>query len=301
MNLYSKIQVGAQFKLIVHKGDVTKPTKEVPFFKNLVLDSGLNQLSIDNVLSRVCVGSGNTPPEYNQTSLENFIASTNTVQGGDTTGTNANDPMYYWAKRTFRFGEGVARGNLSEIGVGWSDSGLFNRALIKNSNGEPTTITVLSDEFLDVIVEVRVYPQKTFSGEFSLKNKLGEVVSTHSVTGTIFTKSNILAFTLGRISAEQRFIVYSGNMQESTSAEPINYIGDTTEVVISYPTQRSIEATSKFLLNSANGSHRSFVSHYSSFLGRQGFKWEINPPISKNNTFEITYKHTLSWDRYEPT
>ena len=63
---------------------------------------------------------------------------------------------------TFRFGQGVAAGNLTEVGIR-SDAGpnsaLFSRALIVDSGGNPTTLTILSDEYLDVTYELRFYPE----------------------------------------------------------------------------------------------------------------------------------------------
>lgn len=301
MNISSKVEVGAQFRLITHKGDPSNPTKETPFFKNLVLNSGLARLSVGSAIGRVCVGSGNSIPVVTQTSLDNFIASTTLTQGADTFGgQGSTNPIYYWARRTYRFREGVAAGNLSEIGIGWGDVDLFNRALIKDTNGNPTTITVLSDEYLDVVVELRVYPTN-FYGSFDLKNKLGDIVSTHSVSGSPFFGSGN-SFALGKITPDPRFLVYSGIKQDPLTVEPLGYAGDTTSSISSYPTPTSVKQVSKFTLNQANSSHKSFVARYVNFLsGSSSFKWEITPPISKNNTLEITYEFTLTWGRYEPT
>ena len=46
------------------------------------------------------------------------------------------------------------------MGIGWAASGttLFSRALILDNGGSPTTITILSNEYLDIVYEYRVYP-----------------------------------------------------------------------------------------------------------------------------------------------
>lgn len=201
MNFQSSMQVGALFKLIVHKGNPEQPTKETPMFHNLVLDAGLDRLSVGSAIGRVCVGSGNSTPVVTQTSLDAFIASTTTTQGSDAGGKQIiTEPYYYWARRTYRFGEGVAAGNLSEIGLGWTNTNLFNRALIKDASGNPTTITVLADEFLDVVVELRFYPQRNFTGNFNLLDKLGAVISTHTVEGSCWLGSESSNFELGPVS-----------------------------------------------------------------------------------------------------
>lgn len=310
MNLQSTIQVGALFKLIVHKGNPKKPTKETQMFHNLVLDSGLNRLSAGSAIGVVCVGSGNSTPNKSQTQLDSFVASTTTEQGGVTSIQQAvTEPYYYGARRSYRFAEGVAAGNLSEVGIGWGQQNLFNRALIKDVNGNPVTITVLSDEYLDVIVELRVYPQREISGSFNLLDKLGSVVSTHTVVGTcLIAKGG--AFTLGPItigdSTYRASHVYSGDIQSEITAFPVNFLARSSEVINSYPTPRSCKGIIKYQLSEGVGVHRSFVAGPNNLLANTpyeteiGYKWQIDPPIAKTNMQEIQYTVTLSWDRYEP-
>lgn len=114
-------------------------------------------------IDRCCVGTGNSNSVVTQTSLDTFKASTTTTQGAIEAGIQVTTlPYYMWLRSTYRFGEGVAAGNISEIGLGWANANLWNRALVKDSNGNPTTITVLADEYLDVITEIRVYPQEIY-------------------------------------------------------------------------------------------------------------------------------------------
>jgi hypothetical protein len=70
----------------------------------------------------------------------------------------------YFGSRTFtwRFSEGQAAGNLSEVGVGNSSTNvdgtdLWSRARIQ-VGGVDGTITVESDEWLDVVYQVRAFP-----------------------------------------------------------------------------------------------------------------------------------------------
>jgi hypothetical protein len=62
-------------------------------------------------------------------------------------------------QRVYRFAPPAAAGNISEVGVGWgTSSGLFSRALVLDGNGAPTSVTVLSSEYLEVTYEFRLYP-----------------------------------------------------------------------------------------------------------------------------------------------
>lgn len=126
------------------------------WFPNLITDNGMNRMGMSSDYIKNCmVGSGSAAPANTDTSLQSLVASTQTVQY-DTNGNNAS-PRYGWRRKTFRFGTGVAAGNLSEVGVGYTTTAVFSRALILDGGGNPTTITVLADEVLDVTYELRFY------------------------------------------------------------------------------------------------------------------------------------------------
>lgn len=129
-------------------------------FDNLILDAGLNRLGTGAIASHIQVGSGSSTPTVSQTALDAFVAQTSTVVTVDVATYVAGPPEYINIIRVRRFAEGVAAGNLSEVGIGWTAApgSLFSRALILDGLGSPTTITVLSDEFLDVEYTLRVYP-----------------------------------------------------------------------------------------------------------------------------------------------
>lgn len=154
-----EIQVAGRYRLEV--SDDNGGYKDYGWFENMVLDSGINSL-LDNTnttqshIRYISVGSGTTPPTPGDTSLENRIATTGSGGGSYQTGYNAEEG-YGWTIRTQQFAQGAAAGNLSEIAAGSnaSGSGLFSRALIKNSQGNPIIITVQSHEFLTVTYEVR--------------------------------------------------------------------------------------------------------------------------------------------------
>lgn len=148
-----KTELAGRFKFVAHRPDGS--TRVVAdWFDNLILDAGLNRLGTGPALDVCKVGSGSTEPAVGQSSLVAQVAqSTNlfaATSGHDGAGT------YGYARNTYRFAPGTATGNLSEVGVGWSD-GLFSRALIKDNLGAPTTITILADETLDVVYELRMY------------------------------------------------------------------------------------------------------------------------------------------------
>ncbi len=127
---------------------------------NLLLTAGMNAMGlVDNWMDFCQVGNGSSEPAIGQTGLDSHVAGTSTHQN-DLDGAQGTEPWYGWRRVTYRFAEGVAAGNLSEVGIGWATSGatLISRQLIRNGAGDPITIEVLSTEYLDITYEMRFFP-----------------------------------------------------------------------------------------------------------------------------------------------
>lgn len=297
MNVQINNSVGARFKLVARKASTEEITRETEWFKNIVLDTGLNQMSVGTWIERVRVGSGNSTPVASQTQLDNTIASTNTIQDpGSVTKQTTTSPYYVAAKRTYRFAEGVAAGNISEVGCGWGTGlALWNRALVKDLNGNPTTITVLSDEFLDVIVEVRYYPTQSFSGSFNLLNKTGQIVSSHTYTGLPqFDESTNISFS--KVTGAST-VLYSGSMNNVTTT-PTSTLGSVNSTS-TYPSPKTLTCTTSIPLITANGSIKTILQFFSTIASGSGYKFEIAPPIVKTNQMVLSFTFSISWNRYE--
>lgn len=131
-------------------------------FSNLILNQGLDFIGsgTGGMIGRCAVGTGQTAPAAEQTELDNQIAVTNTISTFNA-GTDSESPYAMRKTVVYRFAQGAAAGNLTEVAVG-AQSGspmpCFSRELIRDEEGEPTTLTVLADEFLDVTYEIFVYP-----------------------------------------------------------------------------------------------------------------------------------------------
>jgi hypothetical protein len=143
-------------------------------FENLITDNGLDLVGTSRDWGRYCsLGSGTAAPSVNDTTLGVLVATSpaNYTYSGGASGSafgysrtyNANSPYDSTHTGRFYFDFGVAEGNLSEIGVGAGSDGtnLYCRSLIKDGNGDPTTITVLSNESLEVFYSVVIYPPLT--------------------------------------------------------------------------------------------------------------------------------------------
>lgn len=130
------------------------------WFPNLITDVGLNIIGSESgYLAQCRVGSGNAAPSTADTTLAAQVATSSSLVSS--TGAAQSTAPYYGSRTlVYRFNEGVAEGNLAEVGIGQSSGSnvLFSRSLILDGNGDPTTITVLEDEYLDVTYQLRIYP-----------------------------------------------------------------------------------------------------------------------------------------------
>lgn len=182
------VGMSGRFKLEKFKGttlpngeviELAGSRKTVAEFDNIITNQGLNELGTRGFISTLSyfhVGSGNTAAAATDVALQTFVASTNTFQSSSSPKQLTTSPYYASFIQTKRFGQGVAQGNLQEVGVGWASTGsvLFSRALILDGVGAPTSITILADEYLDVTYEFRVYPP------------MGDVTGTVTIAGVSY-------------------------------------------------------------------------------------------------------------------
>lgn len=167
-------------------------TLAADWFPNIITNQGLNRIGTGQWLNACHVGSGAATPQFTDTGLQSFLAGTTVVN--DSTLSAQGAPPYYGLRRnTYRFNAGIATGNISEVGVGWASTGsvLFSRALILDGGLNPTTITVLADEVLDVTYEIRAYPPDS------------DVVSNITITGvgTVSVTARAASVTVGGLWA----------------------------------------------------------------------------------------------------
>lgn len=288
---------------------VNKDTGErrtlAPWFPNLITDSGLNRLGTGGVLSNCSVGSGSATPTVSDVTLQSVVATTTSLLVGDTPGAQASAPYYGYVRKTFRFGEGVAAGNLSEVGIGWA-GGLFSRSLIKDGLGNPTTVTVLSNEYLDVTYEIRCYPPTT---DISF-----QVVSAEGATHDCVVRANIvnqgsfwpganpliggeIGFTLA-VTAHPNAQISNGTLGSLTSGPT----GVTDSYLISNPTSlpyvdNSLEREGVYPVPLASGNFAGGISVFTTRWALGAFQYSFNPPIMKDNTKTLELRAKISWAR----
>lgn len=294
ITMQHETQCAGWFKIEAIRPDGTRRVL-ADWFPNLILDGGLDRMGANaNYLSWCQVGSGSTAPVAAQTALVNRIAGTNTVQASST-GAQASAPYYGWARRTYRFAQGVAAGNLSEVGVGWATSGsLFSRALILDGGGSPTTITVLSDEVLDVTYELRRYPGTVdLTGTVVLDGVTHNWVSRAAgvTTAGVWTGTGAMV-----LDAAQSF---SGNIGAVTALNPSGTSGSLTATALAYSAgsyTRAATVSAGLGDSNLSGGIRSIIV-WSNVVGTSRYQIQFDPAIPKDNTKVLSLTIQHSWAR----
>jgi len=151
-----------------------------PWTNNLITDAGKRVYisSARNIPLTLAVGTGNSAPHASNLALDNAIYRTSAAGSEALPSVFTEDGGTLKSLYRFRFYPGQATGNISELGIylglpGYPDFTLFSRALVRDSHGNPTTITVLSDEYLDVYWEITLEVAGRTTGTFPLYNKDG--------------------------------------------------------------------------------------------------------------------------------
>lgn len=174
--------LAGRYKFIRSKASSGEVAEESPWSDNLVTNTGKNKfLNINNGSGSQCcfhcvIGTGTSPPAVTDTVLSAYKAGVNSNAGTQSwTQTKSLTAPPYKIVLTYRwrFGLGVAAGNITEVGVAISDTvfesmsastQLFSRALVRDAAGNPTAVTVLEDEYLDVIYELTVNVAASVTG-----------------------------------------------------------------------------------------------------------------------------------------
>ncbi len=307
MNAELNIHTTASGRFLIEAFRLDEDGIEIPgsrrvaakWFPNLITDNGLNRMgSASDYLGNCMVGSGSTAPANTDTTLQSQVATTAAIQT-ETNGNNAS-PRYGWRRKTFRFAAGVAAGNLSEVGVGYSTTAVFSRALIVDGGGSPTTITVLADEVLDVTYELRFYISEAdvaFNVDISAVT-YACVVRPANITEGIGTQVGD-AISVNSVNRANGIKAYETQTLGAVSGEPAGTAFDVSYTNSAYTAgtfYRTTVATAA--LNQGNtatgiGSMR---------IDNTFCDWQVRftPKIPKDATKVLTLNVRSSWGRHVP-
>ena len=306
------MQVGlyGEVKVIVKRADGTVRL-DTGFFPNVITNLGLDAIGNDNDLFNFCaVGGGNSKPLNTNTKLDNPLLVGSPISSESKYDYDpVRDTKFYKCSRTvgYRF-EGLDNKNISEVGlVGDYRPELhsaFTRTLIKNSAGEPTVITVLSGEILEL--QYRLWQV------FDVKDK--DQVVTAMIDG-VEVPFNV-KIRLAGVGGNRNYAVvgarltFSGNSYHQFGTGELGEItGQNSELTNAYP-GLSWEAYQpstykrKFYVNASITDAVHPIRSFLFFTGLGAYQVRFGTvdgdlPIDKTNQDILQLGFEMSWGRYE--
>ena len=305
MNLESKVAGFYQFTVRDKDGNIKQ---ETPWFKNLITNGGLDRMGTNDDYLKYCqIGTSNQTPSFSDSALISRLAGTSTTTSSSTTAASAS-PYYLSVKKTFRFAAGAATGNIAEVGVGWALTGsLFSRTLVVDESGNPTTVTVLSDETLDVSYEFRYYVyEQDVTGTVVIDGVTHSWVAraAHASTaGTVgYISETGMTTSLGEAyigkSSAPYPSAYTGTIGSmtgtptGTSMDTYATITNNTYVAGSYT------GTGTISIGLGNGNNASGIGSIRFRFGIGVYQVGFTPNIMKTSEDILTLSFTHSWGRY---
>lgn len=313
------VKLGGQFRLVVSKdAECKQVVKDTGFFDNLITDTGMNRIgevttnvgssiaNFHNLCGRFVVGSGSAEPQFTDTALQNPVAFASSDVSLVSESSNY-ERGWYEITVLHQFGQGQAAGNLSEIGIQrTSASGpLWSRALILDGQGNPTTITVLPDDFLTCYYTLRIMIPKE-DAVFNIDVDYGEdgIVPT-VVTGRPLNANSSSASrgwglkTAATSSTGGAYLqFYTGGLASPTAGNPLGSSvaseTNTFSIVPYVPDSFERYVTRTNGLNEHNGQNLR-TAKLNALMG--AWQIEFDPPLQKNNTQTMQVTFGYSWAR----
>ena len=316
--MQANMGMAGEFRCVVKRADGSTKI-DTGYQKNLILNQGLDFFGGDNgsnMMSYCVIGSGNSQPSYTQNKLDTAVAGIIGVASSTKYDYNTStDGNLYKTNRERKYSfTGLNNVNISEVGLASNYSNtttyyLCTRALIKDNNGNPTTITVLNGEQLEIYYKLwAVFDTTDKTGQVNLLDGVGGSIAYNYKTRLANVGSN--GFQAGSYitlySSNSASIHYSAGVDLSAITTAPSAAPSGSSVAISNYTENSYQKDSYkkvFTLNFnpaiANDKNRVL------YLSFNGFYWQIrfgsvadDSPINKTSTQALAIPVEVSWGSY---
>ena len=329
--------MAGEFRCVVKRADGSTKI-DTGYQKNLILNQGLDFFGGGNgedMMEYCVIGNGNSQPIYTQNKLDNAITVARRYKQDNSlpykSDYDANrDGNLFKCNRVCKYiYTSLDNVNISELGLAStyannSNYYLCTRALIKDVNGNPTTITVLSGEQLEIYYKLwQVFDVSDKTGQINLLDGVGGSVA-YNYTVRLANVGNanyygyfqpyyhdfgigMCGLILKQAQSSNAYSVfdnyfYSDGIANITSV-PKSIIGQLSGIVSYAP---YIAASYKRVMTlsipiaDANGNIRSIAVFTT--MGIYQIQYDSvadNSPITKTNTQTLTIPIEISWGRYE--
>ena len=318
--MQANMGMAGEFRVVVKRADGSTKI-DTGYQKNLILNQGLDFFGggkDTNMMSYCVIGSGNSQPVYTQNKLDTAIKGVS----GATFSTKydydaSRDGNLYKTNKVCKYSfTGLNNVNISELGLASvynsiSDYFLCTRALIKDSQGNPTTITVLSGEILEIYYKLwAVYDITDKTGQMSVLDGVGGSVTYNYKTRLASVGlTDAFAQNIG-FAMETRLMYWELRASEPVAITSAPYTSDYPNsayppVASSY-TNSSYKRTYTYTAPVSLHNQGNRTLFLASGLTYYYMLWQIrfgsvanDSPITKTNTQTLSLPIEFSWGRYE--
>ena len=315
--MQTNMGMAGEFRAVVKRADGSTKI-DTGYQKNLILNQGLDFFgggNGTNMMAHCVIGSGNSQPVYTQNKLDTAIKG---VSGSDYStkydyNASTDGSLYKTNKvRKYSFTE-LNNVNISEVGLAstYIDATTYflcTRALIKDSQGNPTTITVLSGEILEIYYKLWAV--------FDTTDKTGIINLLDGVGGSTAYNYKTRLSDVGSSEWRAGYVVSLFGPAPS-SAYLFNSSGVDLSAITTSPSGGSFSASDCSVRQYEKGSYKklhTFIFDISTANANNrillillyGMRWQVrfgsvadDSPIVKNNTQTLSIPVEVSWGRYE--
>lgn len=273
-------------------------------FPNLITNYGLDALGVAaaSAVQTTCIASSNsaTPTETESSAL-NVLGSTSSRT--QTISNSGGDPEWYYQNElVYTFAQGAVVGNVSKLYIGASTTQCFSVALVKDSGGDPTTITLTATDQLFVTWRFRKY------------------ISITPVTGTATFDFNGVPTDVA-FEIQPAFLGNTGGFYYFSPSQGIGSLGNTGSVfetdvlgsVTSQPAGTSQSALASqpayvngnyyrdalYSLTTSDGNFPTGIGSmsFANVGSNNGFQIKFTPKLPKTADSTLTIPIRVSWGR----
>ena len=307
----TNIGTAGEFRCVVKRADGSTKI-DTGYQKNLILNQGLDFFGGDkgtDMMAYCVIGSGNSQPIYTQNKLDTAITGVvGSVASYKYDYDAARDGNLYKANKVCKYSfTGLNNVNISEVGLASNYSNtttyyLCTRALIKDSQGSPTTITVLSGEILEVYYKLwAIYDTTDKTGQINVLDGAGNQVPYNYKARLMKVGDAAYSGYVNSLSRDwKKQYLYSGDLV-AIAGTPSGELYSSASLQVSPYVLGSYKSVYSFEVatSAGNGKIRTYALEVLGYWQIRFGSVANDSPITKTNTQTLSIPIEVSWGRYE--
>lgn len=315
------VGIAGEVRCVVTKANGTVKT-DTGFQKNLILNQGLDFFGGGKgtrINAYCAIGSGNSVPTPTQTGLDSFISMvSDTPYLYRSSYTDEGDGLYrIWQERKYRFtnlnGVNISEVALVSTGTTGSNYHATTRALIKDSLGAASSISVKTGETLDIYYRIhQVFSTTDANSTINMLDGDGGSVP-YEVTCRL---ANVGSSEYAGVGTGRQGIGYVFDTAYTSGADAYAYTGELGEIT-GKPLGQIDRVTSKMLANYTPSSYKRIYGveigltqlnadirsfYFQTTMGHYQLRYgsaDGDNPIVKTANDTLIIPLEFSWGRFE--